>query len=54
MNCKIGAYKKTSVNTASKEQVLLMLYQEQLKTAKAMSSIDENKIPRRVNILVTI
>ena len=48
MNYKIGAYKKTSVNTASKEQVLLMLYQAAIKNCKkAMSSIEENNIPKK-------
>lgn len=48
MNYKIGAYKKTSVNTASKEQVLLMLYQAAIKNCKkAMEAIEENKIPQK-------
>jgi len=48
MNYKIGAYKKTSVNTASKEQVLLMLYQAAIKNCKkAMQAIEENKIPQK-------
>lgn len=48
MNYKIGAYKKTSVNTASKEQVLLMLYQAAIKNCKkAISSIQSNKIPEK-------
>ncbi len=48
MNYKIGAYKKTSVNTASKEQVLLMLYQAAIKNCKrAIDAIEENKIPEK-------
>ena len=48
MNYKIGAYKKTSVNTASKEQVLLMLYQAAIKNCKkAITSIEENNIPKK-------
>ena len=48
MNYKIGAYKKTSVNTASKEQVLLMLYQAAIKNCKkAMTSIEQNQIPEK-------
>lgn len=40
-----GAYKKTAVNTASKEQILLMLYQAAIKNCKkAIESIEQNKI----------
>ena len=34
MSYGLGAYKKTSVNTASKEQILLMLYQAAIKNCK--------------------
>lgn len=34
MSYGYGAYKKTSVNTASKEQILLMLYQAAIKNCK--------------------
>lgn len=45
MSYGYGAYKKTSVNTASKEQVLLMLYQAAIKNCKkAMEAIDQKKI----------
>ncbi len=46
MNYGLGAYKKTSVNTASKEQILLMLYQAAIKNCKkAMEAIDAKNIP---------
>lgn len=45
MNYGLGAYKKTSVNTASKEQILLMLYQSAIKSCKkAIVAINENEI----------
>ena len=45
MSYGYGAYKKTSVNTASKEQVLLMLYQAAIKNCKkAIEAIDQKKI----------
>ena len=45
MNYGVGAYKRTSVETASREQVLLMLYQAAIKNCKrAMTAIDENNI----------
>ncbi|MBL6988940.1 MAG: flagellar export chaperone FliS [Bacteriovoracaceae bacterium] len=34
MSYGLGAYKKTSVHTASKEQILLMLYQAAIKSCK--------------------
>lgn len=43
-----GAYKKTSVNTASKEQILLMLYQAAIKNCKkAIESIEEKNIQKK-------
>lgn len=43
-----GAYKKTSVNTASKEQILLMLYQSAIKNCKkAIEAIEEKNIPKK-------
>ncbi len=46
MSYGLGAYKKTSVNTASKEQILLMLYQAAIKNCKkSMEAIDQNNIP---------
>ena len=43
-----GAYKKTSVNTASKEQILLMLYQAAIKNCKkAIEAIEEKNIPKK-------
>ena len=45
MNYGLGAYKKTSVNTASKEQVLLMLYQAAIRNCKkAIDAIDNKQI----------
>ena len=45
MSYGLGAYKKTSVNTASKEQILLMLYQSAIKNCKkAMEAIEANNI----------
>jgi len=43
-----GAYKKTSVNTASKEQVLLMLYQAAIRNCKkAQAAIKEKNVARK-------
>ncbi len=48
MSYGLGAYKKTSVNTASKEQILLMLYQAAIKNCKkAQESIDEKDIAKK-------
>ncbi len=48
MTYGLGAYKKTAVNTASKEQVLLMLYQAAIKNCKkAMEAIDEKNIAKK-------
>lgn len=48
MSYGFGAYKKTSVNTASKEQILLMLYQAAIKNCKkAMEYIDEKNISKK-------
>ena len=45
MSYGIGAYKKTSINTASKEQILLLLYQAAIKNCKkAIDAIEENEI----------
>jgi flagellar protein FliS len=45
MSYGYGAYKKTAVSTASKEQVLLMLYQAAIKNCKkAIEAIEEKKI----------
>jgi flagellar protein FliS len=44
----LGAYKKTSIHTASKEQILLMLYQAAIKNCKkAMEAIDEKNVARK-------
>lgn len=45
MSYGLGAYKKTSVQTASKEQILLMLYQAAIKNCKkAIEAIDNKSI----------
>ena len=45
MSYGLGAYKKTSVNTASKEQILLMLYQAAIKNCKkAIDAIEDKEI----------
>ncbi len=45
MSYGLGAYKKTSVNTASKEQILLMLYQAAIKNCKkAIEAIEKKDI----------
>lgn len=48
MSYGIGAYKNTSVKTASKEQILLMLYQAAIKNCKkAMEAIESNNIQKK-------
>lgn len=48
MSYGLGAYKKTSVNTASKEQILLMLYQAAIKNCKkAIESIEQKQIAKK-------
>ena len=43
MNYGFGIYKKTSVETASKEKILLMLYEAAIKNCKkAVESIEKN------------
>lgn len=45
MSYGFNAYKKTSIHTASKEQILLMLYQSAIKNCKkAMEAIDNKQI----------
>ena len=45
MSYGLGAYKKTSVNTASKEQILLMLYQAAIKNCKkGIDAIEKREI----------
>ena len=43
MSYGLGTYKKTSVETASKEQILLMLYQAAIKNCKKGIEAIENK-----------
>ena len=48
MTYGLGAYKKTSVHTASKEQIMLMLYQAAIKSCKkAIESISANEISKK-------
>jgi flagellar protein FliS len=48
MSYGLGAYKKTSVETASKEQILLMLYQAAIKDCKkAMEAIDNKNLAKK-------
>ncbi len=48
MSYGFGAYKQTSVKTASKEQILLMLYQAAIKNCKkAIQAIDDKEIARK-------
>jgi flagellar protein FliS len=48
MSYGLGAYKKTSIHTASKEQILLMLYQAAIKNCKkAMESIERKDIAKK-------
>jgi flagellar secretion chaperone FliS len=48
MSYGIGAYKKTSVQTASKEQILLMLYQAAIKNCKkAIEAIEQKQIAKK-------
>ena len=48
MSYGLGAYKKTSVQTASKEQVLLMLYQAAIKNCKkSIEAIEAKQIGKK-------
>lgn len=48
MSYGLGAYKKTSVTTASKEQILLMLYQAAIKNCKkSIEAIDNNEVAKK-------
>lgn len=48
MSYGLGAYKKTAVKTASKEQILLMLYQAAIKSCKkAMEAIENKEIAKK-------
>lgn len=48
MSYGLGAYKKTSVQTASKEQILLMLYQAAIKNCKkAIEAIEKKDLPSK-------
>ncbi len=48
MSYGLGQYKKTSVETASKEQILLMLYQAAIKNCKkAIEAIESRNIAKK-------
>jgi len=48
MSYGLGAYKKTSIHTASKEQILLMLYQSAIKNCKkAIEAIEARDIQKK-------
>lgn len=48
MSYGLGAYKKTSVETASKEQILLMLYQAAIKNCKkGIEAIEEKNLSKK-------
>lgn len=48
MSYGLGAYKKTSVETASKEQILLMLYQAAIKHCKkSIEAIESNNLVKK-------
>ena len=48
MSYGLGAYKKTSVQTASKEQILLMLYQAAIRNCKkAIEAIDAKNVAKK-------
>jgi flagellar protein FliS len=48
MSYGLGAYKKTSVETASKEQILLMLYQAAIKNCKkGIDAIEQKNLAKK-------
>lgn len=48
MSYGLGAYKKTSIHTASKEQILLMLYQAAIKNCKkAIEAIEQKNLAKK-------
>ena len=48
MSYGLGAYKKTLVHTASKEQILLMLYQSAIKSCKkAIEAIEKKDVAKK-------
>lgn len=48
MSYGLNAYKKTSVETASKEQILLMLYQAAIKNCKkAIEAIEQKNVSKK-------
>lgn len=48
MSYGLGAYKKTSIHTASKEQILLMLYQAAIKNCKkGIEAIQDGDVAKK-------
>jgi flagellar protein FliS len=48
MNYGLNAYKKTSIHTASKEEILLMLYQAAIKNCKkAIEAMEQKDIAKK-------
>ena len=48
MSYGLGAYKKTSIQTATKEEILLQLYQAAIRNCKkAMQAIDNKQIAKK-------
>jgi flagellar secretion chaperone FliS len=48
MSYGVGAYKKTSIHTASREQILLMLYRAAITNCKkGIEAIKQNDIPKK-------
>jgi flagellar protein FliS len=48
MNYGLGAYKKTSINTARKEEILLMLYESAIKFCKkAIDAIHNKEVSKK-------
>ena len=48
MSYGLGAYKKTSVQTASKQQILLMLYQAAIKNCKkSIEAIEQKNVQKK-------
>jgi flagellar protein FliS len=48
MTYGFNAYKKTSINTASKEQILLMLYQAAIKNCKkCIEYMEQKNLPKK-------
>jgi flagellar protein FliS len=52
MSYGLGAYKKTSIHTASREQILLMLYQSAIKNCKkAIEAIEKKDVAKKGELI---